>query len=322
MTRQEWIRQALLKLEKGNSPTPRLDAEVLLAHVLGLERLKLHMYPEVEVNHPSAELFLHLVHRRAQGEPVAYLTGTQEFMGLSFGVSPAVLIPRPDTELLVESVLAYLEEERQKEDEEGLSQVTDLKEPLQAQTKGSGSRKAWLAADIGTGSGCIAISLTALFPALTIMAVDLSKEALKVAWDNINRHLVEDRVLLRHGDLLDPVREWTDKGKLLDVIVSNPPYITEEEMTQLDPSVARYEPHSALTGGREGLDFYRRLTEEAPTLLGQGGLLALEIGHEQGSSVAALMKHQGFSQVKVLQDLAGYDRVVLGRRSNEEVMKK
>lgn len=292
MTRQEWIQWAVGQLDKKNNPTARLDAEVLLAHVLGLERLQLHMYPAVAVETPSANLFQHLVQRRTQGEPVAYLTGHQEFMGLDFQVSPAVLIPRPDTELLVESVLAYLQEDTADEE----------------------SNDSPLAADIGTGSGCIAVSLAVLCPALTIMAVDLSPEALKVAKKNKASHQVEDRVLLRQGDLLAPVREWTEGGKLLDVIVSNPPYITEEEMTQLDESVAGYEPHSALAGGREGLDFYRRLTEEAPALLRTGGLLAFEIGHEQGGVVAALMKHQGLHQVQVLKDLAGYDRVVLGRR--------
>ena len=292
MTRQDWIYWAVGQLDKKNNPTSRLDAEVLLAHVLGLERLQLHMYPAVAVDSPSATLFQHLVQRRTQGEPVAYLTGHQEFMGLDFKVSSAVLIPRPDTELLVESVLAYLKEER-----------TD-----------AGTDNRPLAADIGTGSGCIAISLAVLHPVLTIMAVDLSPEALKVAGENSTNHQVTDRVLLRQGDLLAPVKEWTDGGKLLDVIVSNPPYITEEEMTQLDVSVAGYEPHSALAGGREGLDFYRRLTEKSPALLRSGGLLAFEIGHEQGDVVAAMMKHQGLHQVQVLKDLAGFDRVVLGRR--------
>lgn len=292
MTRQEWIQWAVTQLDNKNNPTVRLDAEVLLAHVLGLERLQLHMYPAEAVGSPSATLFQHLVQRRTQGEPVAYLTGHQEFMGLDFKVSPAVLIPRPDTELLVESVLAYLQEE---------PTVDNLNKPP-------------LAADIGTGSGCIAVSLAVLHPALTVMAVDLSPEALKVAGENSANHQVADRVLLRHGDLLAPVKEWTDSGKLMDVIVSNPPYITEEEMTQLDVSVAGFEPHSALAGGREGLDFYRRLTEEAPAMLRVGGLLAFEIGHEQGDVVAAMMKHQGLCQVQVLKDLAGLDRVVLGRR--------
>ena len=292
MTRQEWIHWAVTELDKKNNPTSRLDAEVLLAHVLGLERLQLHMYPAVAVDSPSATLFQHLVQRRTQGEPVAYLTGHQEFMGLDFNVSPDVLIPRPDTELLVERVLAFLQEEKAERDESSRPR----------------------AADIGTGSGCIAISLAVLHPALTIMAVDLSPAALEVAGENSDKHKVTDRVLLRQGDLLAPVREWTDNGKLLDVIVSNPPYITEEEMAQLDVSVAGYEPHSALAGGREGLDFYRRLTEESPALLRKGGLLAFEIGHEQGDVVAALMKHQGLHQVQVLKDLAGLDRVVLGRR--------
>lgn len=292
MTRQEWVQWAAAQLDKKKHRTSRLDAEVLLAHVLGLERLQLHMYPAVEVESLSANLFQDLVQRRTQGEPVAYLTGHQEFMGLDFQVSADVLIPRPETELLVESVLAYLQE--------GAADGQSNNRPL--------------AADIGTGSGCIAVSLAVLCPGLTIMAVDLSPEALKVAGENSARHQVEDRVLLRRGDLLAPVREWTDDGKLLDVIVSNPPYITEEEMTQLEESVVGYEPHSALAGGREGLDFYRRLTEEAPALLREGGLLAFEIGHEQGAVVAAMMKHQGLQQVQVLKDLAGYDRVVLGRR--------
>ena len=292
MTRQEWIHWAVGQLETNNNPTSRLDAEVLLAHILGLERLQLHMYPAVAVDSSSATLFEHLVQRRTKGEPVAYLTGHQEFMGLDFNVSPDVLIPRPDTELLVESVLAYLQEEK----------------------AGEAKNNRPLAADIGTGSGCIAVSLAVLCPALTIMAVDLSAEALKVAGENSTKHQVADRVLLHQGDLLAPVKEWTDRERLLDVIVSNPPYITEEEMAQLDVSVAGYEPHGALAGGLEGLDFYRRLTEEAPALLRIGGLLAFEIGYEQGGVVAAMMKHQGLHQVQVLKDLAGLDRVVLGRR--------
>lgn len=314
MTRHEWIRWAVEQLNKRNNPTSRLDAEVLLAHVLGLERLKLHMYPDQPVDEVKAKAYESLVLRRSLGEPVAYLTETQEFMGMDFKVSPAVLIPRPDTELLVESVLAFLQEKHQREDARGMSVLKEFTAPALPQKKACMAEKVWRVADIGTGSGCIAVSLAALLPLSTIMAVDLSREALEVAVENIRLHQVGDRVLPRHGNLLDPVKEWVAQEGLLDAIVSNPPYITDGEMEELAVSVAGYEPHSALAGGKDGLDLYRQLTAGAAPLLGTGGLLAFEIGHEQGEDVAALMQQQGFVHIKVLKDLAGFDRVVLGRR--------
>ncbi|MDW7676693.1 MAG: HemK/PrmC family methyltransferase [Bacillota bacterium] len=322
MTRKEWIQMAQNQLEAAKSPTPRLDAEVLLAYVQQVERIQLHMYPERVISDEDNAVLEDLVSRRTDGEPVAYLTGTQEFMGLTLHVSPAVLIPRPDTELLVETTLENLK---------GMH-CQHPEQPL-------------LAADIGTGSGCIAVTLAVLLPQLTVLAVDLSTEALAVAGRNCASHGVKDQVIPLQGNLLEPVREWLQQrehrtsragsvsedadctpedgkgnkrpcqsfsGKL-DAIISNPPYITEEEMRELPASVVDFEPHQALAGGTDGLDSYRQLTAQAPALLRSGGLLAFEIGYLQADAVADLMKTSGFVHIQVLPDLAGHDRVVLGR---------
>jgi release factor glutamine methyltransferase len=291
MTRKEWIQMAQNQLEAAISSTPRLDAEVLLAHVQQVDRIQLHMYPESAISDEDNVVLEDLISRRTAGEPVAYLTGTQEFMGLTFNVSPAVLIPRPDTELLVETTLENLKGMHCQRPEQPL-----------------------LAADIGTGSGCIAVSLAVLLPQVTVLAVDLSPEALAVANRNRESHGVMEQVIPLQGNLLEPVREWLQhESYKLDAIISNPPYITEAEMKELAPSVAAYEPHRALAGGTDGLDAYRQITAEAPGLLRSGGLMAFEIGHRQGKAVCRLMNACGFIQVQVLPDLAGLDRVVLGR---------
>lgn len=291
MTRKEWIQTAQKQLEEAKSPTPRLDAEVLLAHVLQVERIQLHMYPETVITDEDNAVLEDLITRRAAGEPVAYLTGIQEFMGLTFHVSPAVLIPRPDTELLVQTMLDTLKDMHCQRPDSSL-----------------------LAADIGTGSGCIAVSLAVLFPQLKVLAVDLSLETLAVANRNCEFHGVKDQVILLQGNALEPVREWLHhRSDKLDALISNPPYISEGEMKELAPSVAAYEPHDALAGGPDGLDFYRQITAQAPALLRSGGLLAFEIGYLQGNAVSDLMKTNGFVQIQVLPDLAGHDRVVLGR---------
>jgi len=295
----QWVRSAAQALTAAGASTPRLDAEVLLAHSLQVERIRLHMYPERLLTAAEATAVSRLLERRLAQEPVAYILETQEFMGLDFRVSPAVLIPRPETELLVEQVACWLK------------------------NKGRLPEAILWGADIGTGSGCIAVALAKLVPEIRMLAVDLSEAALAVAADNIQHHGLAHRVMPLAGDLLAPVAAYLKKdcgddqrafhtGNLLDVIVSNPPYINEKEMAALSPSVASYEPSSALAGGVDGLDYYRRLVVEAPSLLKPGGLLAFEIGHDQGRAVGNLMETCGFQTVKCLPDLAGIDRVVTG----------
>ena len=290
MTRKEWLNQAQKRLESSGSSTSRLDAEVLLAHVLEVERIHLHMYPEQKVEPDDLETVETLIRRREKGEPVAYLTGTQEFMGLNFFVSPAALIPRPETELLVETVLAELK------DRHCLALDREI-----------------LAADIGSGSGCIAVSLAVLMPRLKILAVDLSEEALQNTRKNIRRQGVSNQVVPLRGDLLEPVEAWLEGTGKLDALISNPPYIPDHEMAELPASVADYEPPAALAGGVDGLDFYRTITAGAPALLRSGGLLAFEVGYQQGDAVTRLLEEQGFVEIRLLKDLAGLARVVLGK---------
>ena len=296
MTRKEWIQQARQQLLLAGIETPRLDAEVLTAYVLGTDRIQLYMYPEKEITEPETIRLQQLVKRRASGEPVAYLTGHQEFMGLDFRVTPDVLIPRPDTEILVETVI----------------------ETLSVMRRENPSLKLW-AADIGTGSGCIAVSLAKMVPGLTVLAVDNSPGALRTAKQNIRLNGVESRVLPLRGHLLEPVEAALKNSELqpasLHAIVSNPPYLTDSEMQAVVGTSAAAEPKSALTGGPEGLDFYREITSKAEPLLCGGGLLAYEIGYSQGKAVMDLLTLYGFEQVTCLKDLAGHDRVVTGKKA-------
>ncbi|SFH68890.1 [protein release factor]-glutamine N5-methyltransferase [Tindallia magadiensis] len=286
MTRIEWIRWAVDELKKSEVQTPILDAEVLMAHLLKVERIKLHMYPEVEVDQRTGDKFSELIQRRKQQCPVAYLTEKQEFMGLSFRVTPAVLIPRPDTEILVEAILKWVKD-HQRED--------------------------LLLADIGTGSGAIAISLAHFEPRLRILATDISQEALEIARNNAKQQQVDHQITFLSGDMIEPVKA---QGKKLDAIVSNPPYITQEEMKSLPLSVLDYEPKIALDGGSDGLNPYRIIVKEALELLKPGALLAFEMGWKQGEALQALMEQAGLEHVRILKDLAGKDRAVLGFKKN------
>ncbi len=288
MTRNEWIQWATKKLMESAIETARLDAEVLLAHVLHIERIQLHIYPEKEVDQDLGEQYKVLISRRQQQCPVAYLMGMKEFMGLPFQVTPDVLIPRPDTETLVEAVLQWVKECRSEEEE-------------------------LLMADIGTGSGAIAVSLAYYATAIQILATDLSPEALAVAKSNAVRNGVSDRIRFYAGDLLEPLQHQTAS---LDALISNPPYITEDEMKILPVSVGEYEPSLALEGGKDGLDNYRRMLREGMCLLKPGALVAFEMGWQQGRMLKALMEAAGLENLRILQDLTGLDRVVMGFKKN------
>jgi release factor glutamine methyltransferase len=260
---------------QASSATPRLDAEVLLAHVLGWGRARLLSERQALLDTEQYARFEQLVERRAWLEPVAYLVGHREFYGRDFVVTPAVLVPRPETELLVERALAW--------------------------ARGRQGRPLTIA-DIGTGSGIIAVTLAAELPDAHVYATDLSTNALEVAARNAERHGVAAQVALLRGDLLEPLPEP------VDLLVSNPPYTV---LAEIDENVRRHEPHMALDGGPDGLAMYRRLLAAAPAHLASGGALMLEIGATQGAAVAALARqHFPGATVTVRQDLAGWDRVV------------
>lgn len=264
--------------EKGME-TPRLDAEVLLSHVLKKERIYLYVHFDEPLETGELAEYRELVKRRIQHVPVAYLTGNREFMGLEFEVTPAVLIPRPETELLVQTAI------------EGLREVEGEK----------------LFADIGTGSGAICLSVLHYVPGARGETVDISAEALKIAEKNGARLGVSDRIEFHEGDLLEPL-----KGRRFHAVLSNPPYIPNGDIEGLAREVRDAEPRLALEGGSDGLDFYRRLSREVPDFLEKDGFLAMEIGIDQAQPIRRMLETEGWtSKLEVYKDLAGIERVVV-----------
>jgi release factor glutamine methyltransferase len=264
-------------------PEPRLEAEILLAHVLGWERMSLYVNYDQPVNKEERASYRQIIKRRIQGEPVAYLVGYKEFFSLKFKVTSDVLIPRPDTEVLVETAI-----------EQGRNQVGLLE-----------------VADVGTGSGVIAVTLAAYLPQAQIYAVDISERALLVAMENAALHGVADCITFMPGDLLQPL---VNANTRLDMVVANLPYVPAAELSRLDPGVRVFEPRLALDGGNDGLAYYRRLIPQAYGSLKAGGWLLIEIGYDQASQVMQLLND--FQEVRVIPDLAGRERVVAARKES------
>lgn len=256
---------------------PRLDAEVLLSCLLGTDRLHLYVHFDQPLEPAELAAFREMVKQRAARQPVAYITGKKEFMGLEFQVSPAVLIPRPDTEILVEAALARLAPDA-----------------------------AAVILDIGTGSGAILVGTLARRPACRGTGVDISAAALAVARVNAARLLPAGQATFVQADL------FAGMDRRFDAILSNPPYITRQEMNELAPEVRR-EPAGALCGGEDGLDYYRRLVAEGLEHLTPDGFMALEVGLGQAAAVAALGEASGWQTETILPDYAGIDRVVVLR---------
>jgi release factor glutamine methyltransferase len=258
------------------SQNPRRDAEVLLAHVLGADHTALLTHPERVLTAAESAQYEEFLVRRTASEPMQYITGVQEFYGLPFAVSPHVLIPRPETELLVEAVLKRVNPQ---------------------------SRARIL--DVGTGSGAIAVSLAYALPRAQVTAIDLSPGALEVARGNAETHGVSERITWVKSDLLAAVTSLQ-----FDVVVSNPPYIADREV--LEPQVANYEPHAALYAGPTGLEAYVRLIPQARKVLKPNGWLLLEIGFGQSPAVRKLLSD--WTGVLFLSDLQGIRRVAVARR--------
>ena len=265
------VHMAIARLDRVTD-VPRLEAEVLLAHVLGTSRTKLLSHPEQTLSGTQLNRFDELVRMRATSYPLPYLIGKKEFCGLDYEVTPDVLIPRPETEMLVELSLAQ-------------QPVTVV--------------------DVGTGSGCIAISLAVQLPSVIVYAIDVSPAAIAVAHRNAVRHDVADRVHLVVGDVL------TSCPGLSDLIVSNPPYVSAGEVSSLPASVRNYEPWLALDGGPEGLGLIRRVLVQAPTAMRLGGRILIEIGAGQGDGASSLARtFFPKALVRVHRDLAGKHRVL------------
>ena len=272
------LRWATARLHAAGVDSPRLDAEILLAHVLTVERAHILAHPERRLRVAESTRYRQLVVRRARREPVAYLVGHQEFYGLDFCVSSAVLIPRPETELLVEAAIA-------------LGHVSNT--------------QPWIVADVGTGSGAIAVSLAVNVPHVRVYATDVSAEALAVAEKNCRRHGVSGRVTLLRGHLLTPLPEP------VDCIVANLPYVSRAEWESLTTGITAYEPRLALDGGPDGLEYIGELLASAGPYLRPGGAILLEIGAAQGLAVTTLAEeHFPQARVDLLRDYAGLARVV------------
>jgi len=268
-------------LKHSGSPSARLDAQLLIGHACNLDKVQLYVQFERPLATAELDTLRALFKRRAAGEPVAYILGEKEFYQRSFLVNTGVLVPRPETEHLVDAVLEYLDGH-------------DLPNPNLV--------------DVGTGSGCIAVTLAAQWPEATVLAIDTAADALQVAALNAEKHSVRDRVKLAQGHLLDPIQS-TDS---VDVVVSNPPYLDATLMGTLPRDIRDFEPIGALDGGPDGLDLIRDLVADAPRVLKAGGLLAMEVAHdEQAAAVQALLDSQSaLSFQQIIPDYAGIGRVV------------
>ena len=278
MTYRECYEQGCRTLQAAGIEEATLDARLLLEAVCGTDRNDLLVHGEQPVMPQAEEKYLHWIRQRAEHIPLQQLTGEQDFMGLTFSVNEHVLIPRQDTEILVEEVLKELHDRMR-------------------------------ILDMCTGSGCILLSLLHYSNDCEGLGVDLSAEALEVAGRNVLKVLTPEKAEHAHflqSDLFEKV-----EGKF-EIIVSNPPYIASAEVEKLMPEVRDHEPRMALDGTEDGLHFYRRIIKEAGKHLVNSGMLFFEIGYDQGQAVSELMRTQGYREVQVVQDYAGLDRVVLG----------
>jgi release factor glutamine methyltransferase len=296
------LKEGMARLRAVNTPSHTLAAELLLMHVLGRNRTWLYTNPEAAIEPAAAEKYFAFLARRAAGEPTQYLTGKQEFWGLEFEVTPAVLIPRPETEHVVEVALERLGARGIK-----IDMATGAPSPVLR------------VADVGTGSGCLAVALAHELPHADIFATDISAAALEVARRNAARHCVSERVHFVETDLLEALlrgkRSNCRQSPLFDLVVSNPPYIAQSESEQLPREVREHEPHAALFGGPTGIEMYARLIEQACSLLTLGGILVLELGYDSSEHVHSIAAAQpAWANISITNDLAGIPRVFASQR--------
>jgi release factor glutamine methyltransferase len=275
-------------LRDSGSPSARLDSEVLLGHILNISRTQLFCRSFEVLGSAQVEAFFGLISQRSQGAPVAYLVGHKEFYSREFQVTPSVLIPRPDTETLVDEAIRLVERS-------GLARPRIL--------------------ELGTGSGCLAITLALEIDGSLVRATDISLEAIQIAEENSRRLGSERQIKWFCSDLFDDLVDLKLKPGF-DLIVSNPPYVATDCGPRPDDAVVRYEPGLALWAGRDGLDLIRRLVDQAPYWLNPGGSIAIEMASFQVEGVEALMQQRGFAATSIIADTAGLPRVVVGRWEN------
>lgn len=309
------LKQGIHLLRDAQIPSETLTAELLLLHATSKDRTWLYAHPDDTLDASTAEHYFELIRRRIAGVPTQYLTGKQEFWGLEFEVTPDVLIPRPETEHLIEVALDRLA-------------VRELRADRSPRLTGEGVS----IIDIGTGSGCIAISLAKELPGATIVAADISPAALALAQRNATRLGFAGRITFLESNLFSSLDTHVDSSSsllttrhvftpnpeapiLLDLVISNPPYISRRETETLPREVRDHEPHSALFGGEEGYELYGRLIPEAARYLKAGGLLVLELGHDSLPAVRPLLETPEWANLLVTNDLAGIPRVLSAERS-------
>jgi release factor glutamine methyltransferase len=272
-------------LAKKGVDSPRLQAELLLARVIGLARMQLYLNFERSLSAPETDALRELVKRRGQREPLQHILGSTSFCGYEIAVTKSVLIPRPETELLAEQGWKYLNE------------LTSL------------GQNQLSALDVGTGSGCLAIALAAKCPTVNVYASDISAEALQVATENAAKNGVAQRIQFLEGSLFAALQP----GLTFDLIISNPPYIPSAEIETLEPEVRDYDPRQALDGGADGLDFFRRLGRESANFLKPGGKLILEFGDGEAEAVRVILEEQKWIVEAVTEDYTGRLRMLVAR---------
>ena len=285
----ELLKKGAETLRQAGIADARNDAEWLLLAVTGKTRSFLFLHGEEDCGPQQTEQYFQYIDRRSKGEPVQYITGSQEFMGLSFEVNPSVLIPRQDTETLVE---------------QALMEAAEMTRPLRI-------------LDLCSGSGAIAVSVAHALPEADVTAADLSEASLKTARRNAESNNVADRIAFLRTDMFSAFREKADRGEhaAFDLILCNPPYIPTEVIPTLQREITEHEPVGALDGGADGLDFYRILAEEAWRFLEPGGVLIVEIGYDQAEAVSGLLRTGGhYTEPAVVRDLAGKNRVIRCRK--------
>ncbi|GAA0121263.1 MAG: peptide chain release factor N(5)-glutamine methyltransferase [Clostridium argentinense] len=258
-----------------------IDTNLLLCHVLKVEKLYIMMNRDVEVSKEDEEKFFSLIKLRSEKMPIKYILGSSEFMGLNFSVKEGVLIPRPDTEILVEECIKIIKKNNLK-----------------------------YVCDVCTGSGAIGISIAHYINDSNVTLYDISNEALEITEKNIEKLGVREQCRVYYSNLLSKAIE---EKKIFDMVVSNPPYIRKEEIKTLMEDVKNYEPHLALDGGEDGLEFYRKITLESKYILKKRGYLAFEIGHDQREAVIKILEENKFTNIYSLKDLYQNDRVVIGQ---------
>jgi release factor glutamine methyltransferase len=296
------LQQAMDELGRAGVPSHQLAAELLLMHALGCDRAWIYGHPEHEIPPDVAPHFLRLVSRRAAGTPTQYLTGKQEFWGLEFCVAPGVLIPRPETEHLVEVALERLKPKRSPVKSDLTLRRERIGRPLRL-------------VDVGTGSGCLAVALSREVPEARLWATDVSREALAIAWRNAARHDLETRIEFLEGDLLTPflLGGPAQDAPPFDLIISNPPYVSRANLERLPREVREHEPEVALFAGETGLELYRPLIRQAEKVLAPGGAVVLELGDGLAGMVRALLGEY-WKDLEIRPDLAGIPRVLSATR--------